>query len=100
LYDLDTYRTSRKAMPYPLLYDFRHENGSPAGGPSIQGQTMWGDALYFRRTTKVLKLACLFEIFGLSDCAVETVQANPEIFAPYGNVLDLLTPEVKGRKFP
>jgi FkbM family methyltransferase len=93
LFDIDIYRQSRKALPYPLLYDYRDQNNRPVDGPSTQGQTLWGDALYFRDRPS-LKAACLFEIFGLNDCAAEALVAIGR-----DDLLDDLVPAVKGRKF-
>ncbi len=99
LYDLDVYRHSRKALPYPHLYDFRDQHGSPVIGPTTQGQAFWGDALYFRESVpeaKLVKLVCLFEVFGLNDCAAELMLSHPDIFER--GLLDLLVPEVKGQR--
>jgi len=105
LYDLDLYRYARRALPYPYLYDFRdNDDGRPVPGPTTQGQVLTGDAVYFRdglTTSKPLKLACLFEIFGLADCAAEVVQAHWPAFESWmspDRLLDLLVPEVKGER--
>jgi FkbM family methyltransferase len=104
LYDLDVYCFSRKTLPYPFLYDLRDGSGKPVAGPTIQGQTLSSDALYFRdglKTSQPVKHACLFEIFGLNDCAAEVVQAHRQAFTRWADpdaLLDLLVPEVKGRK--
>ena len=106
LYDLDLYRYTRRALPYPYLYDYCDDAGQPVPGPTVQGQPLIGDALYFRdglATVKPVKLACLFEVFGLNDCAAEVVQAHRSAFAPWADpdvLLGLLVPEVKGEKLP
>ncbi len=106
LYDIDVYRFSRRSLPYPLLYDSRDSAGRPLPGPTIQGQTLSSDALYFRNgptTSQPVKHACLFEIFGLNDCAAEVLQSHRSAFAKWVDpdlLLDLLVPEVKGRKLP
>lgn len=107
LYDLDVYRLSRKSLPYPYLYSNYFDDGRPAAGPSTQGQVLWADALYMRdlvgaapRERNLIVAACLFEIFGLSDCAAELVVANRDAFGafvPSDQLLDLLVPEVKGQ---
>jgi len=77
---------------------------------TVSGQPMWGDLVYFRdagspeytkiwdrelSTLKLLKLACLFELFSLPDCAAELINKYScriaEIVNP-GKLLDLLTP--------
>ncbi|CAN5912058.1 hypothetical protein BH11PSE3_BH11PSE3_37600 [soil metagenome] len=103
LYDLDVYRFSRRTLPYPFLYDSRDSAGHPVAGPTIQGQTLSSDALYFRNgltTSQPLKHACLFEIFGLNDCAAEVLQTHRSAFAKWAEpdlLLDLLVPQVKGQ---
>ncbi|MEA2812096.1 MAG: hypothetical protein QOJ17_6237 [Rhodospirillaceae bacterium] len=104
LFDLDLYRYTRRALPYPYLYDYRDDAGQPVAGPTVQGQPLIGDALYFRdglTAAQPMKLACLFEVFGLNDCAAEVVQAHRSAFAPWADpdlLLGLLVPEVKGEK--
>ncbi|MCF8533063.1 MAG: FkbM family methyltransferase [Reyranella sp.] len=106
LYDLDTYRFTKRALPYPFLYSNTGADGKPGSGPSIQGQVMWGDALYFRdllasgshTPRRLLGMACLLEVFGLNDCAAELILAHREVFEPIDVLLDLLVPEVKGRQ--
>ena len=108
LYDLDVYRLSRKALPYPYLYSNYFDDGRPAAGPSTQGQVLWADALYMRdllgtnpTPRSLIVAACLFEIFGLSDCAAELILAHRDVFGamvPSDELLDLLVPEVKGQR--
>ncbi len=110
LYDLDTYRFSKRALPYPFLYSNYSPTGTPTAGPSIQGQVMWGDALYFRdflgtqetpSVRRLVGMACLFEVFGLNDCAAELILAHRSKFesvAPVATLLDLLVPEVKSSR--
>jgi FkbM family methyltransferase len=108
LFDLDIYRLSKKALPYPYLYSNYFDDGHPAAGPSTQGQVLWADALYLRdlhaaaaKERDLIVAACLFEVFGLSDCAAELILANRDTFstfAPSDQLLDLLVPEVKGQR--
>ena len=108
LYDLDVYRLSKKALPYPYLYSNYFDDGRPAAGPSTQGQVLWADALYMRdllgtapTERNLIVAACLFEIFGLSDCAAELILAHRDTFGalvPPDQLLDLLVPEVKGQR--
>lgn len=107
LYDLDVYRLSKKALPYPYLYANYFDDGRPAAGPSTQGQVFEANALYMRDLLdtsadprRLIVAACLFEIFGLADCAAELILAHRSTFGtlvPSDRLLDLLVPEVKGR---
>jgi FkbM family methyltransferase len=80
LFDLEVYRYSRHALPAEFQLDL------PA--QTVTGQVSWGEAIYSRdlgdpeyesmwdfapSSVEVLKLACLFEIFGLPDCAAELI---------------------------
>ncbi len=107
LFDLSIRRYSRRAMPAPFVLD-------------MPAQTKWGvplqgDALYIRNTgqptdrnepfqlspDKLLKLVSIFEIFGLPDCAAEVITTHSSQLSEIINVsilLDLLTPEFKGKK--
>lgn len=77
LFDLRVHRHSRAGLPAP----FWGRGGAPTHG----GQTVWGDAVYFRDVIaspwrglqdRGWMLAALFELAGLPDCAVELVQAG------------------------
>lgn len=108
LFDLTTWRYSRACLPSKFVYEI------PA--QTERGQVLWGDALYFRdyghpdaerllgkapQDNDLLKLACLFEIFSLDDCAAELLE---KYRARLGNALgvdaglDLVTPTVDGRR--
>lgn len=80
LFDLEVNRYSRGALPAQFALDI------PA--QTITGQASWAEAIYFRdlgdpaydsmwtfRPSRidVLKLVCLFEIFGLPDCSAELI---------------------------
>lgn len=80
LFDLDVNRYSRDALPAEFALDL------PA--QTVTGQVSWGEAIYFRdlgdpnyesvwdfvpSRVDVLKLMCLFEIFGLPDCSAELI---------------------------
>jgi len=106
LFDLDVHRYSRAALPQPFVYRLPAQTES--------GQVFWGDALYLRDAGgndyetmwsmalpmhKVLKLACLFELFGLADCAAELLLKYRTAIGDALDVdacLDLLTPPVDG----
>lgn len=104
LFDLEVYRYSRAALPGHFAYEI------PA--QTLEGQVIWGDALYLRDVTlsgyfeqwgslsaqKLLKLACLHEIFGMPDCAAELLRANASALSPLldiDDVLDLLAREIE-----
>jgi hypothetical protein len=83
LYDLETYRYSRASFPAPRLYDYRTPDGArdPLGA-NVEGQILTGDALYVRKEVpsdadRVLKLACIFELHRLRDCAVDLLERAP-----------------------
>lgn len=110
LYDLALGRTSRKALPYPLTWDFRHDTrrDEKIMGGTTQGQVLGGDALYLRdivatsslKPTKILKMACLMEIFEQRDSAAELLLANRKVLAgivDVGDLLNALTPSVEGQ---
>ena len=80
LFDLEVNRYSRTALPAEFALDL------PA--QTVTGQVSWGEAIYFRDLgdphyesmwdfaptgVDVLKLMCLFEIFGLPDCSAELI---------------------------
>ena len=106
LFDMSLWRFSRAALPAKFVYEV------PA--QTIQGQILWGDALYLRdlgapdydliwgaspSALNVLKLACLFELHDLADCAAELLlqrEALVSAITEVGPLLDLLTPCVDG----
>ena len=85
LFDVETYRYTRAVLPGHFTHSIDAQ--------THEGQVLWGEALYLRdlgapgyddrwppalSATKVLKLACLFEMFGLADCAAEALCAKRE----------------------
>lgn len=88
LFDLSQRRYSRAALPDAFF--------GPRPGRTRTGQLLWGDALYLRdlapadyeqmfarevSSEHVMKLACLFDLFDLPDCAAELLTSR-------GNFLD------------
>ena len=86
LFDLESYRYTRAALPGPFAYDI------PA--QTLTGQVSWGEAVYFRDLAmadydrmwpyeitreRVIKLACLYDLFGLPDCAAELLLVRREL---------------------
>jgi FkbM family methyltransferase len=95
LFDLVTYRYSRGALPLPFVYDI------PA--QTHEGQVLWGDAVYLRdlgdpsyerkhefeiTRERVAKLAALFSLFALPDCAVELIEVRAATLG--GDVIEWL----------
>jgi len=111
LYDIAAFRFSRRAMPFSYTVDLRDEHGAFFPGPSTHGQILIGHALYFRdfleqgkdevAPHQLLKMACLFEIFNLNDCAAELIIAAKDTLSELSDVtvlLDLLSPEIAGKR--
>lgn len=89
--ELDQFLTNRGMMLYDISYSRQSRKALPYAGPRVQGidgkrffastsggQVMDGDALYFRdpmllklSRNQILRAACLFELYGLADCAAE-----------------------------
>jgi hypothetical protein len=106
LFDLDVKRYSRAVLPKPFCSDF------PAN--TTDGQVLLGDAIYLRdagdpeyeqsggprlSAVKLLKLACVQEIFGCEDCSAELLLKYAGQLRDYIDVqrgLDLLTPRFHG----
>jgi FkbM family methyltransferase len=103
LYDLETVRLARSALPALNTY---------IADPSSYGQILAGDALYLRdfvsdscrvsrlHPSKLLKTVCLFEIFSMNDCAIELLEyaiQNGFIPKEFGNIIDNLVPKVFNR---
>ncbi len=107
LFDLEVYRYSKAELPQPFVGNI------PA--QTVAGQVQWGEAVYFRdlgdpdyermwgrsfSLAKLLKLACLFELFNLQDCAVELILRRRTAFEsvlPVERCLDLLSPPLCGQ---
>ena len=106
LYDLETNRHSRKALPYPGMADYRTPAGERFFAYTTRGQVQDGDALYFRDLVAgaasplaMLKLCALMEIYSLNDCAAELIAANRDSLRPHvgpGHLLDLLCSGIVG----
>lgn len=98
LLDLSVRRGSAAALPAPFRSD-----GAPH--ETIHGRIIQGDALYMRdpcgwannpeaqvelSPVKLLKLACLFELFGLPDQSAELLNTHASAVAPLAEVRPLL----------
>lgn len=102
LFDLESYRYSRAALPAPFAHDLAAQ--------TVSGQVLWGEVIYFRDLAdpdyermwpyevtpeRVLKLACLFDLFGMPDCAAELLleRGGPKS----QELLDSLATEANGK---
>jgi hypothetical protein len=103
LFDLSARRYSTGALPARFVL--------PVPAETATGRVLQGDALYFRdvanlehrasmmdrlRPTQLLKLACLFDLCGLADCAAEILVVAQERLDPLvavESLLDALVPE-------
>lgn len=108
LFDVEVYRYSRAALPASFLFDIPAQTAT--------GQISWGEAIYFRdlgdpsyeemwrfepTTVDVLKLACLFEIFGVPDCSAELILKYGQRIGSEDErteLLDILAAEQYGRE--
>ncbi len=109
LFDLDLWRYSRSSLPDKFYYRI------PA--QTLSGPVQWGEAVYFRdlarpdyeqmhafRTGigKKIKLACLFEIYGLPDCSAQVLaqlqQDTGDRF--FSTLLDELVSRYRGSRKP
>lgn len=106
IYAMSVSQYSRAALPAQFTYDILAQ--------TVSGQPLWGDLVYLRDAahpdwrrfgdlspTKILKLACLYELFRLPDCAVELLLAHRETLGGIVDVdelLELLTPPLDGEQ--
>lgn len=106
LFNLDNYFYSRATLPSEFLYSLFAQ--------TVNGHIQWGEAVYFRDLAdknytqrfnfpitldKIIKLACLYELYGLNDCAAELLVNRADEFNFTQNLdvlLDALTPSFKG----
>jgi len=110
LYNLSVNRYSRAALPSKFLMNHPWQ--------TVTGQAMWGDLIYLRdgaavdyakvwgeplTLVKLLKLACLYDIFQVPDCATELILNNMDLIATRldpEHLLDTLTPPLNGKWVP
>jgi hypothetical protein len=106
LFDLSVRRYTTRYLPGRFVGD--------SAGPTAGGRVLQGDALYARdlvnvRTrhardwtpTHILKLCCVFDLFGLPDCAAELlVEFREELreIVDARTLLDRLVPARFGRR--
>jgi len=107
LFDLDIRRYTRAALPDKFIYNI------PA--QTFKGSPMQADAFYMKNINfidkefeyswfepvRLLKMAIIYELYGLNDCAAEILLEYRTILEEILNVdyaLDLLTPLLNGKK--
>jgi len=117
LFDMHFSHQSRRVLPYEGLADYRLPNGERFFAYTVHGQIMDGDVLYFRdllvpanssiralaTPIQLLKMACLMELYELSDCAAEVIIEHRERLSSVvdcDRLLDLLTPPLGGQRLP
>jgi FkbM family methyltransferase len=108
LFDLESYRYSRTALPAPFVWDLAAQ--------TVSGQVLWSEALYFRDLAdpeyekkwpyamtpeRVLKLASMFDFFELGDCAAELLMNRGGFLesAVRDELLDLLATGTPPRSY-
>ncbi len=109
LFDLDLWRYSRRSLPDKFYYQI------PA--QTVTGQVQWGEAVYFRDLgrpdyeqmhgfaaglAKKIKLACLFELYGLPDCSAQILVQLQEQTGDrfFSTLLDELVKHYRGSRMP
>lgn len=108
LFGFNTRHYSRTDLPAPFVYDEIYAE-------TRFGQPYQGDAIYVRdlaasdqqdqadayAAEKLVKLACVYELMGLPDCAAEVLNRFRPRLAAFGDIealLDALTPPLLGEK--
>lgn len=108
LYDLPVFRSARRVLSPHMFSD--------NAGPTNKGQITWTQAVYFRDgfdeikfgdliekwdPIRILKMASLFELFNLEDCALELLDLCRTALSEAGfdpaTLIDMLVPLVDGR---
>lgn len=82
LFSLAPTRYAKATLPLPFEWNM------PA--QTIRGQVMQGDALFCKDLAvegsdspeRLLKLACIFDLLDLQDCAAELLDAHADVLAP------------------
>jgi hypothetical protein len=91
LFDIETFRYSRSALPAPYVHNF------PA--QTISGQVLWADAVFMcdsyelNETSRLIKLAALYDVYGLPDCSFELLEYHVEklnCLIPVTEIMDKL----------
>jgi len=108
LYQMSVNRYSRSVLPARFVYTIAAQ--------TVSGQPIWGDLVYLRdgasadyariwgeklSPAKLLKLAALYDLFSLPDCAAELLMScrrQIRTLVPVDALLDSLTPALNGRQ--
>jgi Methyltransferase FkbM domain len=109
LFGMTCRRYSRTALPAPFVYE--------GYAQTRFGQPYQGDAIYVRDLAaehlaavaadyppeKLIKLACIYELVGVPDCAAEVLNRFRQRLTEFGDrepLLDALTPPLLGEQLP
>lgn len=108
IFNMEINRYSRKVLPAPFKYNIYAQ--------THWGQPQWGDVLYLRdgaardyekvwkdqlSVEKIFKLACLYEMYQVPDCAVEMFLVHKKRLEQYVDVdklIEVLTPPLRGKE--
>lgn len=97
LFNIDSYRYSRNALPAPYVHSF------PA--QTISGQVLWADSVFMRDsmvikdTSKLIKLAAIYDIYGLPDCAFELIQKNESTLQEVMPAAEIMTKFIETKNY-
>ncbi len=116
LFDLNIGRYARRTFPRGLLQFDRKSGVASTIHPANKGQILTGDVVYLRDPVweliqgverflwtdiNVLKMAIIYELYQLNDCAIELLQTYQTRFAStlnFERLYNLLTPEIDGAR--
>jgi FkbM family methyltransferase len=114
LFDINIGRYTRRSFPRGYMTVDKRSGQSRTIHPQNCGQILTGDVVYLRdpvweitqgvhrfiwNDVNVLKMAILYELYMLSDCAVELLQAYQANFSSnldFEKLYDLLVPDMDG----
>lgn len=116
LFDINIGRYTRRSFPRGFLQLDRKSGVASAVHPADKGQILTGDVVYLRDPVwelfqgidrfvwtdiNVLKMATIYELYELNDCAVELLQTYQGHFASsldFDRLFNLLTPDIEGAR--
>ena len=97
LFNIDSYKYSRNALPAPYVHGF------PA--QTISGQVLWADSVFMRDSmiikdaSKLIKLAAIYDIYGLPDCTFELIQNNESTLQEVIPTAEIMTKLIKAGNY-